>query len=80
MATKGANQKTRRANPMLTKNGKQRLGPLNVGQLTKMLDGARKKHIPKILKAIAVRVKTQQASKKIVEEVVIIETPVVDNE
>ena len=57
MATKGTNQKTRKSNPMLTKTGKQRLGPLNVEQLTKMLEGARKKHIPKIQKAIASRKK-----------------------
>ena len=34
MATKGGNQKTRKADPMRTKNGKERLGPLNVAQLT----------------------------------------------
>ena len=51
--------KSKKKNPMLTKNGKQRLGPLNVEQLTKMLDGARKKHIPKIKKAIEQRMKTQ---------------------
>jgi hypothetical protein len=53
MATKGTNQKDRKANPMFTKTGKPRLGPLNVEQLTKLLDGARKKHKPKILKAIS---------------------------
>ena len=73
MAAKGGNQKTRKANSMLTKTGKTRLGPLNVAQLTKMLDGARKKHVPKIQKAIVARVRTQQVSKKIVEEVVIAE-------
>lgn len=46
-------QKSRKSNPMLTKTGKPRLGPLNVEQLSKLLDGARKKHIPKIKKAIA---------------------------
>ena len=30
MAAKGGNQKTRKADPMRTKNGKERLGPLNV--------------------------------------------------
>jgi len=53
MATKGTNQRTRKASPMFTKTGKPRLGPLNVEQLTKLLDGARKKHKPKIQKAIA---------------------------
>jgi len=46
--------KSKKKNPMLTKNGKQRLGPLNVEQLTKLLDGARKKNRPKIEKRIAV--------------------------
>lgn len=59
MATKGSNQRTRKANPMLTKTGKQRLGPLNVEQLTKMLESARKKHIPKIKKAILIRSKNK---------------------
>ena len=53
MATKGKDNKKKSS--MLTKNGKPRLGPLNVEQLTKMLDGARKKHIPKIQRAINAR-------------------------
>ena len=53
MATKGTNQKDRKVSSMFTKTGKPRLGPLNIEQLTKLLDGARKKHIPKIKKAIA---------------------------
>jgi hypothetical protein len=52
MATKGGNQKTRKANPMLTKNGKERLGPLNIEQLEKLLSGARKKNAPKIQRRI----------------------------
>jgi hypothetical protein len=62
MAAKGLNQKTRKSNPMLTKNGKPRLGPLNIAQLTKLLDGARKKHISKIQRAIIQRTKTQSVS------------------
>jgi hypothetical protein len=58
MSTKGSNQKTRKANPMLTKTGKPRLGPLNIEQLTKLLDGARKKHKAKIQRAIAKRTQT----------------------
>lgn len=54
MATKGSNQKTRKADPMRTKNGKERLGPLNVAQLEKLLTGARKKTAPKIVRRIAV--------------------------
>ena len=66
-------QKARKANPMTTKNGNPRLGPLNVAQLEKMLEGARKKHVPKIKNAIARRMKTQQVSTKVVEEVVVAE-------
>ena len=73
MAAKGGNQKTRKANSMLTKTGKTRLGTLNIAQLEKLLDGARKKHVPKITRALCRRMKTQQVSKKIVEEVVIAE-------
>jgi hypothetical protein len=58
-AAKGGNQKTRKANPMLTKTGKPRLGPLNIEQLTKLLNDARKKHKAKIQRAIVQRTKTQ---------------------
>ena len=54
MATKGGNQKTRKADPMRTKNGKERLGPLNISQLEKLLTNARKKHMAKINRRIAV--------------------------
>ena len=54
MAAKGGNQKTRKADPMRTKNGKERLGPLNVSQLEKLLGNARKKHVAKINRRIAV--------------------------
>ena len=54
MATKGGNQKTRRADPMRTKNGRERLGPLNVAQLEKLLGSARKKNQAKIARRIAV--------------------------
>jgi hypothetical protein len=53
MAAKGGNQKTRKADPMRTKNGKERLGPLNVSQLEKLLGNARKKHVAKITRRIA---------------------------
>ena len=59
MAAKGSNQKTRKANPMLTKTGKPRLGPLNVEQLTKLLNDARKKHKAKIQRALEKRIQTQ---------------------
>ena len=54
MATTGGNQKTRKADPMRTKNGKERLGPLNVAQLEKLLTTARKKNVAKITRRIAV--------------------------
>lgn len=55
--------KSKKKNPMLTKNGKTRLGPLNIEQLTRLLDGARKKHITKIKRAIAKRLQTQSFGK-----------------
>jgi hypothetical protein len=45
-------QKSRTGNPMMTKNGKPRLGPLNVAQLEKLLTGARKKNVAKIQRRI----------------------------
>ena len=49
-----AKSKSKTKNPMLTKNGKPRLGPLNLKQLTEMLESARSKHKPKIAKRISV--------------------------
>jgi len=63
MATKGANQRNQIKDPMRTKTGKPHLGPLNIAQLSKLLEGARKKHIPKIKKAIARRLQTQTFGK-----------------
>ena len=54
MAAKGGNQKTRKADPMRTKNGKERLGPLNIAQLEKLLANSRKKNVAKITRRIAV--------------------------
>jgi hypothetical protein len=54
MATKSGNQKSRKSDPMRTKNGKERLGSLNVAQLEKLLANARKKTAPKIQRRIAV--------------------------
>ena len=42
MATKGSNQKSRKADPNKTKNGRQRLGPLNFTQLETMRDKSSK--------------------------------------
>ena len=60
MATKGSNQKNRTADPMRTKNGKERLGPLNVAQLTALKERtSQKKVIAKIQKEIDRRLKTK---------------------
>jgi hypothetical protein len=60
MATKGSNQKTRKADPMRTKNGKERLGPLNVAQLTALKERTtQKKIIAKIQREIDRRLKTK---------------------
>jgi hypothetical protein len=53
MASTKSNQKTRKADPMRTKNGHTRLGPLNVPQLEKLLATARKRHVMKITRRIA---------------------------
>jgi len=47
-------QKARKSDPMRTKNGRERLGPLNVTQLEKLLANARKKNQAKITRRIAV--------------------------
>jgi hypothetical protein len=69
--------KSKNKNPMLTKTGKTRLGPLNVEQLTKLIEStSKKKEIAKIKRALAARTKTQQVSKKpvaVVEEAVVTE-------
>jgi hypothetical protein len=52
MASNKSGQKTRKADPMRTKNGNSRLGPLNVSQLEKLLATARKRHVMKITRRI----------------------------
>jgi hypothetical protein len=60
MATKGGNQKNRTADPMRTKNGKERLGPLNVEQLTALKERtSQKKVIAKIQREIDRRMKNK---------------------
>ena len=54
MASNKSGQKSRKADPMRTKNGKERLGPLNIAQLEKLLTTARKKNIATIARRIAV--------------------------
>jgi hypothetical protein len=49
----GQNQKNRKNDPMLTKTGKTRLGPLNIAQLTKLMESSTKaKEKGKIQRAI----------------------------
>jgi hypothetical protein len=45
MAAKGGSQKSRVGNPMLTKNGKARLGPLNIEQLNKLIESTQKRKV-----------------------------------
>jgi len=64
MATKPTG-KSKGKNPMLTKTGKTRLGPLNIEQLAKLIEStSKKKEIAKIQRALAARKLTQQVSKK----------------
>jgi len=61
----------KKANPMLTKTGKTRLGPLNVAQLETMLEKSSKaKDKIKIERALTARRKTQAVSTKVVVEAV----------
>ena len=71
MATKGANQKNRSADPNRTKNGKQRLGPLNLNQLNDLLEKSSK---PKEKSKINNRIRELKSRKGYVEPVV--EVPV----
>jgi hypothetical protein len=59
---KGASGKTiKTANPMLTRNGKTRLGPLNLTQLTSMLE---KSSRPRDKAKIQSRIRTLEARVK----------------
>ena len=50
----GQNQRNRKNDPMLTKTGKTRLGPLNPAQLTKLMETSTKpKEKSKILRALS---------------------------
>jgi hypothetical protein len=54
----GQNQRNRKNDPMLTKTGKARLGPLNVAQLTKLMESATK---PKTKAKVRARAKQARA-------------------
>lgn len=58
MAKGAGGKKVRIANPMLTKNGKTRLGPLNLTQLKTMLEKSSK---PKDKAKIQSRIRTLEA-------------------
>lgn len=58
-------KKSQVRNPMLTRNGKPRLGPLNIEQLEKLLSSSRKKHVAKINR----RIRELKARKSFVEVV-----------
>jgi hypothetical protein len=58
MAKGASGTKVKTANPMLTRNGKTRLGPLNLTQLTEMLEKSSK---PKDRAKIQNRVKVLEA-------------------
>jgi hypothetical protein len=61
MAKGAGGKKIRVASPMLTKNGKQRLGPLSLTQLTNMLEKSSK---PKDKAKIQSRIRTLEARVK----------------
>jgi hypothetical protein len=61
MAKGAGGKKVRIANPMLTKNGKQRLGPLSLKQLNDMLEKSSK---PKDKAKIQSRIRTLEARVK----------------
>jgi hypothetical protein len=70
MATKGSNQKNRKADPNKTKTGKTRLGPLNLPQLLNLLEKSGKaKERAKIRNAIRIKNPTHSFEVPVVEEV-----------
>ena len=75
MASNKSGQKSRTGNPMMTKNGNPRLGPLNIAQLEKMLSGARKKHVMKIQRRIAYLKTLPTYRAPVVVEVAVEEVP-----
>jgi hypothetical protein len=69
--------KSKAKSSMLTRTGKTRLGPLNVAQLTELLEKSSKpKEQGKIRRALAMRVKTQAVSKKVVSAEAVVESAV----
>ena len=70
MASNKTGQKSRKADPMRTKNGNPRLGPLNIAQLEKLLPNARKKHVMKISRRIAFMKTLPTYRAPVVEEII----------
>jgi hypothetical protein len=67
MATKGSNQKNRKADPSKTKTGRIRLGPLNFTQLETMRDRSSKpKEQAKIQRRMNLLTKRGQIPKPVV--------------
>jgi hypothetical protein len=69
MAKGASGTKVKTANPMLTRNGKTRLGPMNVAQLEAMLEkSSRPKDKAKILNRVTILKKKLHVGKyKVVE-------------
>ena len=69
MAAKGSNQKNRKIDPNKTKNGRQRLGPLNFVQLETMLGKSSKpKEKAKIQRRMNLLTKRGQVPRPVVVE------------
>jgi hypothetical protein len=76
MSTKGVNQKNRKSDPMKTKTGKPRLGPLNIGQLESMLEKTAK---PKEKSKILNRLKELKSRAGYIKPVEVIVEEIVTN-
>ena len=72
MATKGSNQKNRKADPNKTKTGRIRLGPLNFTQLETMRDKSSK---PKEQSKIQRRMNLLTRRGQVPKPVVVVEQP-----
>ena len=72
MATKGSNQKNRKADPNKTKTGRIRLGPLNFVQLETMRDKSSK---PKEQSKIQRRMRLLEKRGQVPRTVAVVEQP-----
>lgn len=76
MASKGNNQKNRKADPNKTKTGRTRLGPLNIQQLETMLEKTAK---PKEKSKINTRIRELKSRPGYVKPVEAIVEEIVEN-